>query len=180
MKNPASLDPILDDAIQSNDEMPLGERPSDEWLPSLDALTASLSPSSNTTTENASYLCAVPLDSSNDPTQNHTEQLAKLVIAIGRSVSALSSPARRPSLSASSPPFSSICASASSLIMIMIEVSQPDTREHVRDMSMLELDSHLNPIPAFNYIPSHPPTDKPDDPAVPLSPGTLMMTLACY
>ena len=147
-------------------------------------------PLSNIVTDDASYFCAAPLECSPlDPTQTHIEQLAKLVIAIGRSISTLSSPAQRPCLSASSPPFNDICASASSLIMIMTQLSsQPETRENGLDISMLELDSHLNPIPAFDYLPSHPPPPLSDNKsagpaaaaAALLSPGTLMMILACY
>lgn len=181
-KNPTSSELISDDVIFSDEsklenQMQSEERSFHERLYGFDA---SRSPSSNTITDNASYFCAAPHEYSLDPTQRHIEQLAKLIIAIGRSVSNLSRPARRPSLSASSPSFNDICASASSLIMIATQVSQTETRENELDLSMLEPDSHLSPILAFDYLPSHPLTDEPVGQGVLLNPGTLLMILACY
>ncbi|KAL9090672.1 MAG: hypothetical protein Q9165_005160 [Trypethelium subeluteriae] len=131
-------------------------------------------------TDDASHFSVAPLRSCPDPTQTHIEQLAKLVISIGRCLGTLSSPASRPSLSASSPPFNDICASASSLIMIVSQVSQPDKREKGGDITMLELDSPPNTIPVFGSLPDHPLADSPTDPAALLRPGILMMILACY
>ena len=183
-KKPASLHLIIDD-MSSNDSKPddhmrSEELPSHDWLHELDALTASQSPTSNTTTDDAPYFCAPPLESSLDTTETYIEQLAKLVIAIGRSVSILSSPARTPSISVCSPPFNDICASASSLIMITTQVSQPDVQENELDISMPELDSHLNAIPDFDYLSSHPPPDESAGQGPLPDPGTLLMILACY
>lgn len=184
-KDPVSLHFIPDHAILSNETEPENhmqseEHPSHEWPDGFDALTASRSPLLNATTEDTSYFCRTSLESSLDSSQTHIEQLAKLVITIGPSVSTLSSPAGRPSLSASSPPFKDVCASASLLIKITDQVSQPDIRKNEPDVSMLELDSQFDPIPAFDYIPSYTPTDKPAGQGALLNPGTLLMILACY
>ena len=184
-KIPAPLDIISDDITCSEqskdeDEMLAGGHSSGEWLQDLDALNASLSPSSNTAADDASYFDSVPLEFPSNPAQTHIEQLAKLVIAIGRSVSTLSSSARTSSLSASFPPFSDICSSASSLITAMTQISQPDTRERDVDVSMQELDPNLNSITALDYVLHHSLMEKHSNQAALLNPGLLMMILACY
>ncbi|KAI9655970.1 MAG: hypothetical protein M1821_005031 [Bathelium mastoideum] len=153
----------------------------EEWLQGFDTLTASLSPTSNMAVDDASsYFYSAPRESSPDSTQTRIEQLAKLVITIGRSVGTLSSPTSRSPLSTSSPPFNNICASASSLIMIIAQASKPGSREGELDRTMLELDVHMNPVPAFDYLPSHTPMDESVGLQALLDPGTLMMILACY
>ena len=163
------------------------EHSPDDWLHSFDvppalgaATSMSFAPLSSATDtsperDDCKLSITASYESTIDPTEAHIEQLAKLVIAIGRSASALSGPTKT-ALCASSPSFNDICVSTSFLIKFLTQVSRNRERESELDVTMLEFDSGVTP--GFKYLPTC-VAERSSSNAY-LNPGVLMMILACY